>query len=102
MYELGFNPQIQNLYPKVEYPVSRGTPMISPRIKWDHSQNWHVLIYKEAHSMKNGERLLGINPKEEDWQFLSGHVIDGEFPEGVFGFLNHYQLYLSFLLFFCR
>lgn len=52
--------------------------------------------------MKNGERLLGINPKEEDWQFLSGHVIDGEFPEGVFGFLNHYQLYLSFLLFFCR
>ncbi|XP_044764578.1 fatty acid synthase-like [Coccinella septempunctata] len=77
IYERGFNPKIQNLYPAIQYPVSRGTPMISPRIKWDHSQDWHVLIYKEAHSMKNGERLMGINPAEEDWQFLSGHVVDG-------------------------
>ena len=40
LYNIGFQPQIQNLYPEVQYPVSRGTPMISPVIKWDHTEDW--------------------------------------------------------------
>jgi fatty acid synthase len=40
LYEIGFNPQIKKLYPEVQYPVSRGTPFISPLIKWDHSKKW--------------------------------------------------------------
>lgn len=31
-----------NLFPSVEYPVPVGTPLISPYIKWDHSQDWDV------------------------------------------------------------
>lgn len=31
-----------NLFPSVEYPVPVGTPLISPHIKWDHSQDWDV------------------------------------------------------------
>jgi len=31
-----------NLFPLVEYPVPVGTPLISPYIKWDHSQDWDV------------------------------------------------------------
>lgn len=30
------------LFPPVEFPVPRGTPLISPHIKWDHSQVWDV------------------------------------------------------------
>lgn len=30
------------LYPPMEVPVPRGTPLISPHIKWDHSQTWDV------------------------------------------------------------
>lgn len=26
----------------MEYPVPVGTPLISPYIKWDHSQEWDV------------------------------------------------------------
>jgi hypothetical protein len=26
----------------VEFPAPRGTPLISPHIKWDHSQTWDV------------------------------------------------------------
>jgi len=26
----------------------RGTPMISPAIKWDHSQTWHVMAPEDA------------------------------------------------------
>lgn len=30
------------LLPPVEFPAPRGTPLISPHIKWDHSQTWDV------------------------------------------------------------
>lgn len=33
MYNRGLQPQLANLYPTVEFPVSRGTPMISSSIK---------------------------------------------------------------------
>ncbi|KAL3270572.1 hypothetical protein HHI36_021109 [Cryptolaemus montrouzieri] len=77
LYEYGFNPQVQNLYPVVEYPVSRGTPMISPVLKWDHSKDWYVLVYREIHSLKSEERLFTMSLKEEEWQFAAGHVVDG-------------------------
>lgn len=34
MYNNGLQPQLANLYPIVQFPVSRGTPMISPSIKY--------------------------------------------------------------------
>lgn len=40
LYELGLHPQPSNLYPKVEYPVSSGTKMISPLVEWEHSEDW--------------------------------------------------------------
>ena len=40
LYRIGLNPIIENLYPKFEFPVSKGTPFISPLIKWDHSKQW--------------------------------------------------------------
>lgn len=30
------------LFPPVEFPAPRGTPLISPYIKWEHSQSWDV------------------------------------------------------------
>ncbi|KYN29959.1 Fatty acid synthase, partial [Trachymyrmex cornetzi] len=33
LYNCGLQPQVANLYPSVEFPVSRGTPMISPSIR---------------------------------------------------------------------
>lgn len=33
LYNMGFQPQISNLYSPVQFPVSCGTPMISPLIK---------------------------------------------------------------------
>lgn len=40
LYSSGLNIKISNLYPKIEYPVSCGTPSISSLIKWDHSNDW--------------------------------------------------------------
>lgn len=47
LYIAGAEPQLQNLYGKVEYPVVKGTPMISPMIKWDHSNDYVVADFME-------------------------------------------------------
>lgn len=36
LYNAGLQPQIANLYPIVEFPVSRGTPMISSLVRYAH------------------------------------------------------------------
>jgi len=45
LYEFGFNVDLSPLYPKVEFPVSVETPMISPLVKWDHSQTHSLPDY---------------------------------------------------------
>ena len=44
-FELGLQPQLANLYPPVHYPASRGTPMISPLVWWEHSEDRYVMNY---------------------------------------------------------
>lgn len=36
----GFKFEMTKLYPRLNYPVSSGTPSISSLIKWDHSITW--------------------------------------------------------------
>lgn len=40
LYESGLNPKIDILYPKIEYPVSTGTPFLSQYVGWEHSEDW--------------------------------------------------------------
>jgi len=40
MYTSGLNPKIKELYPKIKFPVSRGTPSIYDLPFWDHSEKW--------------------------------------------------------------
>lgn len=68
---------MQNLYPKINYPVSRGTPSISPLIKWNHSEDWFVAFYEPEGEIKSGERIFKISLRENEWSYLAGHVIDG-------------------------
>ncbi|XP_036142705.1 fatty acid synthase-like isoform X1 [Monomorium pharaonis] len=76
LYNYGLQPQIANLYPPVEFPVSRGTPMISPSIKWNHSENWFIPDCK-THEYVERERYIEIALKDVDYDYLVGHVING-------------------------
>ncbi|KAF0755952.1 fatty acid synthase-like isoform X1 [Aphis craccivora] len=40
MYTNGLNPKIKELYPKITFPVSRGTPSIYDLPFWDHTETW--------------------------------------------------------------
>jgi hypothetical protein len=42
MYNAGVQMNLASLYPRVVFPVPRGTHMISPLIQWDHSAEWTV------------------------------------------------------------
>ncbi|KYM97697.1 Fatty acid synthase [Cyphomyrmex costatus] len=77
LYNSGLQPQVANLYPPVEFPVSRGTPMISPSIRWDHSKNWFLPNNNEDKFIKSRGRYVKILLQSKDYEYMSDHIIDG-------------------------
>lgn len=75
LYLLGCDPRIEKIYPPVEFPVSRGTPMISPLIKWYYKDDWYV---PKEEINKNGERVVSVLITDGHMEYISGHVIDGK------------------------
>jgi len=45
IYNTGSQPKLANLYPTIQFPVSRGTPMISPSIKYVQHCLYEIYIY---------------------------------------------------------
>lgn len=74
---MGYEVSLENIYPKVSLPVSKGTPMISPLIKLKRSINWKHVDYTEAEKAIKGFRKISLSTTAKDWMFLTGHVIDG-------------------------
>ncbi|XP_047362716.1 fatty acid synthase-like [Vespa velutina] len=77
LYNSGIQLDLAKLYPHVEYPVSRGTPMISPLIRWKHSDDWFVADFKRQERIDSGERIFEISIDYEEYQYVSGHMVDG-------------------------
>ncbi|XP_018569755.1 fatty acid synthase-like [Anoplophora glabripennis] len=94
LYEIGYNPQISRLYPLVDFPVSRGTRMISPYIRWNHNREKFVLKYS---STKDGVKTYKIQIADQEWAHLSGHIIDGRNVFPTTGYLYIVWQTFSFL-----
>ncbi|KAI4485852.1 hypothetical protein M0804_006341 [Polistes exclamans] len=77
LYNIGQQLDLAKLYPPIEFPVSRGTPMISPLIRWDHSSNWYVTSFKIQERIVSGERTIDVTIIDEDFEYITGHNIDG-------------------------
>ncbi|XP_065210550.1 fatty acid synthase-like [Planococcus citri] len=75
LYEVGCLPKIGRLYPQIEFPVSRSTPMISPLIKWQHDEKWPVgrLTNEEIFTEQN----YMIRSYDDKFAFIKDHIIDG-------------------------
>ena len=76
MYELGCELKLSNLYPNIEFPVSRSTPMISPLIKWQHDEQWPMGKLRTDMTV-TGERLFIVNPNKNNFSFVADHILDG-------------------------
>ncbi|XP_043485889.1 fatty acid synthase-like [Polistes fuscatus] len=87
LYNTGVQLDLSKLYPHVEYPVSRGTPMISPLIRWEHSYDWYVTSYKVEEKINSGDQMIEISIQDEHFQYLQGHMIDGRNLFPVTGYL---------------
>lgn len=86
LYLAGVQPNFAKLYPTVDYPVSRGTPMISSLIKWDHSIEWSVPDFSGRGS-RSGENLMKFDLSKDNDAFLAGHIIDGRVLFPASGYL---------------
>ncbi|XP_063924636.1 fatty acid synthase-like [Zophobas morio] len=77
LYMEGYLPQVHKIFPKIEFPVSRSTSIISPSIQWNHSTSWDTFKFEEF-APKGAEQMdYDISYFYEECQFLNGHVIDG-------------------------
>jgi fatty acid synthase len=75
LFENGVDLDVSKMYPAVQFPVSRGTPMIAPLIKWDHSEDYFVFKFDERIS---SEKSFPVTLADQDYDFMAGHEIDGE------------------------
>lgn len=73
----GLQIPFERLYPAVQFPVSRGTPMISPLVRWEHSEDWFITKFELQRSTRSGERKVKITLTDQDYDFIAGHAIDG-------------------------
>jgi fatty acid synthase len=88
LYELGVNPSIEKLYPKVEWPVARNTQSISSLIKWDHKDSYFVRKYPEYHFRETAADMnLSISTSLRDDAYLKDHCIDGKVLFPATGYL---------------
>lgn len=77
LFNLGLHPQFDKLYPSIQFPVSRTTPMISPLIKWDHSEDLYTVIFDGLDMLEVGSKVINVDLNDVDYMYMKGHVIDG-------------------------
>ncbi|CAH2091553.1 unnamed protein product [Euphydryas editha] len=73
------------LYPPVPWPVSRGTPALASRVRWDHSVEWSVADYG---NVRSGENVIEYDLSRAEDAFIAGHNIDGRILFPATGYLT--------------
>ncbi|GMS81310.1 hypothetical protein PENTCL1PPCAC_3485, partial [Pristionchus entomophagus] len=82
IYQAGVSVHIEKLYPAVEFPVPKDTPMLGPMWKWDHSHDFPVIDCAQDSVRGGGVASSGsypIDPFAQDSKeaYLLDHCIDG-------------------------
>ncbi|KAG5675543.1 hypothetical protein PVAND_005439 [Polypedilum vanderplanki] len=76
LFQNGVDMDIGKIYPEIQFPVSRGTPMISPIYKWNHQDNYFVPLFDSFNSYERRNMLINVSDK--NFEFVQGHIIDGK------------------------
>ncbi|XP_029849141.2 fatty acid synthase [Ixodes scapularis] len=72
--------QLEPLFPRVPWPVPRGTPSVAHLVSWDHSQSWSVVTYKDFFSSPQvSEEVVefDLEVAGENDAYLAGNQIGG-------------------------
>ena len=76
LYLNGYNPKVEKLYPKVQYPVPRETATLSHLINWDHSKSWLVTKFPKYFTNVSANMRYTIDIQNKSYKFLLGHAIN--------------------------
>lgn len=88
LYTYGHNLDLENLYPKVEWPVARTTQSLSSLVKWDHRKNLYVKKYPEYHNFSTASDYhVKFAVSDTEWMFLKDHQVDGKVLFPATGYL---------------
>lgn len=74
IFNAGLQLKLENLYPPINYPVSKGTPSLQPLVEWDHTDDWTVVSFLENEVKLSGEVKLEVDVEKESYK---GNYIDG-------------------------
>ncbi|XP_003739693.1 fatty acid synthase [Galendromus occidentalis] len=81
LHTLNVDVDVSALYPKLEYPVPRGTPNLSRFVAWEHAEEWRVCKWNEFGSLANSAEdvttTVDISNQDSEFFYLRGHRIDG-------------------------
>ncbi|XP_047033191.1 fatty acid synthase-like [Helicoverpa zea] len=77
LYMEGYNPKVHVLYPKVQLPVSTGTPFLSHLVKWAHDENWPLPLYCTANRHRTTICHYVTSLQDTDGAYLEGHSMRG-------------------------
>ncbi|XP_043468926.1 fatty acid synthase-like [Leptopilina heterotoma] len=77
-YNTGMNIKVSNLYPRISYPVSRGTPSISSLIQWNHSAKGVTSKVEEVNNVKKREIKFKVDLKNTEWNYLKHAKIESK------------------------
>ncbi|CAG5024465.1 unnamed protein product [Parnassius apollo] len=74
----GYNPKVQALYPKIEFPVSTGTPLLSHLVEWAHHEKWDLPLYASANRKFTASCKLVYSIHDVENNYLTGNVLRGK------------------------
>ncbi|GMR46683.1 hypothetical protein PMAYCL1PPCAC_16878, partial [Pristionchus mayeri] len=94
IYQAGVSINIDKLYPEVSYPVPKGTPMLGPMWKWDHSGDFAVVDCRVSARSGGGPAAsatysIDCFAADSKDAYLLDHCIDGR---ALFPFTGHMVL----------
>ncbi|XP_055593803.1 fatty acid synthase-like [Uranotaenia lowii] len=82
------NLDLAKLYPPIQFPVSRGTPMIAPLVRWDHRESYFVMTYSWEENNMSGLISVKISLSDQNHKYIVGHCIDGRILFPATGYLQ--------------
>ncbi|GAB6033131.1 hypothetical protein CHUAL_012740 [Chamberlinius hualienensis] len=88
-YLTGHDVQVHNIFDPVPFPVPRGTKMISPLIKWDHSHTYDLIPFQTFMGCGGTQQTVEVSIENEESNdyYLIDHFVDGRVIHPGVGYL---------------
>ncbi|CAH0402598.1 unnamed protein product [Chilo suppressalis] len=74
----GYIPKASVLYPKIDFPVSTGTPMLSHLVEWAHTERWPLAVSIAANLKNASAAKFVVCLHDPEYCYLSGHIFKGK------------------------